>query len=42
VVSLDAAGIADITTFGFPALFPFFGLPMMLEADVFPGPTQSG
>jgi len=40
VVTIEAGLIADVTTFGFPSLFPFFGLPMMLsEAEVGPWPS---
>jgi RNA polymerase sigma-70 factor (ECF subfamily) len=38
VVTIEAGLIADVTTFGFPSLFPFFGLPMMLnEAETIHG-----
>jgi len=33
VVTIEAGLIADVTTFGFPSLFPFFGLPMMLRDE---------
>ena len=40
VVTIDAGLIADVTTFGFPSLFPLFGLPMMLsEKEARPWPN---
>ena len=33
VITIEAELIADVTTFGFPSLFPFFGLPMMLGEE---------
>jgi RNA polymerase sigma-70 factor (ECF subfamily) len=30
VIDIRAGQVADVTTFGFPMLFPFFGLPVML------------
>ena len=33
VVTIEGELIADVTTFGFPSLFPFFGLPMMLGEE---------
>jgi hypothetical protein len=39
-VTIETGLIADVTTFGFPSLFPFFGLPMMLnETETRPWPS---